>query len=537
MIPTLAYNMSAKLRLKTYDFCCQSQNFTLKVIGGEQPIYGRDLDANDWDKGNLTVATWNTTDYPGNDIFINLTVTPEQISKFYATQFRLVSNRDEQNIQPQSSEYISFYAGDSGGNEPRLEVTYYVNIVGIWGTIKQGGPQNEVLWHYRNASSNRAVIVLFGGEAYKKHVAIQGIDSPRFLGGEKSKEKGEFLYGLIEERFSILTLEYDDDWPSPQYAVRYEPGATWIENAAVWLLSNQSYENVFLFGFSAGGVAVAYEIQRDNATIYSGAVIASAPVDWDGHSNSSLYQTAHTANRTKVYTSFIAAENDTVADDPPIYTQMWRYCENMTIQHEWHNWTGGHDVFESTCADHLDETVTDVAVNWFSYIPVCAMKTKGDGHFYVPNIATDLLRIAFCFNLSHIGGLVGDQKGEASPYETIDVWPDGYVGIDDIIWIAEHFGNGEGDPNWHYMADVTADKYIGIDDITAASENFGIEGLYHYNLTYITITFNTDEEKSPGNDGFVAIPQNPNTTSFNVTLNGNPIGAIITFWCPSWVTQ
>lgn len=131
MVPTLAYNMSSKLKLKTYDFCCQSQNFTLKVIGGEQPIYGRDLDANDWDKGNLTVATWNTTNYPGDDIFINLTVTPEQINKFGPAQFRLVSNRDEQNIQPQSSEYISFYAGDSWENEPRLEVTYYVNIVEI----------------------------------------------------------------------------------------------------------------------------------------------------------------------------------------------------------------------------------------------------------------------------------------------------------------------------------------------------------------------------------------------------------------------
>jgi PKD repeat protein len=54
-----------------------------------------------------------------------------------------------------------------------------------------------------------------------------------------------------------------------------------------------------------------------------------------------------------------------------------------------------------------------------------------------------------------------------------DVNGDGYVGIDDIIYVAEHFGEDPSSPNWDPRCDVTGDNYIGIDDVIAVAEHFG----------------------------------------------------------------
>lgn len=47
---------------------------------------------------------------------------------------------------------------------------------------------------------------------------------------------------------------------------------------------------------------------------------------------------------------------------------------------------------------------------------ICALKTRTDGYFYVPYVATDLLKIEMLFNDSRI---IGDQTGGSSPYPTI----------------------------------------------------------------------------------------------------------------------
>ena len=54
-----------------------------------------------------------------------------------------------------------------------------------------------------------------------------------------------------------------------------------------------------------------------------------------------------------------------------------------------------------------------------------------------------------------------------------DVTGDGYVGIDDIVAVAEHFGTTPGDPNWNPIYDINNDNYVGIDDIVAVAEHFG----------------------------------------------------------------
>jgi PKD repeat protein len=54
-----------------------------------------------------------------------------------------------------------------------------------------------------------------------------------------------------------------------------------------------------------------------------------------------------------------------------------------------------------------------------------------------------------------------------------DINGDGYVGIDDIVIVAEKFGTQVGDPDWDPRCDVTGDDYVGIDDIVLVAEHFG----------------------------------------------------------------
>jgi hypothetical protein len=54
-----------------------------------------------------------------------------------------------------------------------------------------------------------------------------------------------------------------------------------------------------------------------------------------------------------------------------------------------------------------------------------------------------------------------------------DVTGDGYVGIDDIVEVADHFGQDPGHPEWNPKYDVTGDNYVGIDDIVEVAGHFG----------------------------------------------------------------
>ncbi len=54
-----------------------------------------------------------------------------------------------------------------------------------------------------------------------------------------------------------------------------------------------------------------------------------------------------------------------------------------------------------------------------------------------------------------------------------DVTGDNYVGIDDIVAVAENFGTDPTHPNWNHIYDINDDNYIGIDDIVSVAEHFG----------------------------------------------------------------
>jgi hypothetical protein len=166
-------------------------------------------------------------------------------------------------------------------------------------------------------------------------------------------------------------------------------------------------------------------------------------------------------------------------------------------------------------------------------IPVCALKgTTTDGNFYVPNatfVNATALKVEMLFNIAN---LTGDQNGGTSPYyPAIAEYPDGKVDGRDMLVISRAFNKYEGEVGWCYMADVVPNRHIDGRDLMTASRNFGyLDGGYFYDLSGVTIAFDTGDDETPDANGFGAIP--PNASSFNVTRNGTPIGAMITFYGP-----
>jgi subtilisin family serine protease len=157
-----------------------------------------------------------------------------------------------------------------------------------------------------------------------------------------------------------------------------------------------------------------------------------------------------------------------------------------------------------------------------------AMKTLTNGYFYMPNVATDLLKIEMLFdNLN----LTADQTGGTSPYATITNYPDGRIDIKDYVFIINKYGLKEGLEGWNYMADVVPDRKIDIKDQVTVTKYYGCHGTYPpLDLTGIAVIFNTSEVRTPDSYGFVEIPQD--ATSFTVKRYGNPIGAMVIFWEP-----
>ena len=341
-IPALSYNLSATLKLKTVRGT--DMDFNVSIMGGSQPIYKDTLNTSAWDKGTLELARWDTQNYPGEGVYVNITVPGIQINKVSKTQFELKSDREGTSPMLYTLESVQFYSGDSTGNEPKLEVAYYLDQQNI----------NGINWYYRNASRHDVVIVLFGGYTYFPYdfIKINCIDHIGWPTTEKTKEKIEFIDYLISSGFSVVTNKDD--------LVTYMAESSWVKDATMWLVENQSYNRVFVFGFSGGGVVVAKEIQKDYATRFSAAVITCALVDWDFKSNNSIYQSAHTASAAKVATCFPEGVDD------GFYHNMSNYYDNVIVQKEWHNWDGGHDFFSKTCRDHPNENASTVVINWYN---------------------------------------------------------------------------------------------------------------------------------------------------------------------------
>ena len=425
-IPAMAYNMSATLQLEA-GLLSSLVNFTVQVWGGNQPvcsgnltimdgtqpIYNDDLNADSWGSGRVQVAAWNTANYQSG-VYVNLTIPPNQINKVDSTEFELNSSRE--GTPPGGDEFVQFYGDNSTGNGPELEVSYCLDTVTI----------NGETWFYRNASTSKVVIVLFGAYWYEDHLEIRSID---WLGDlsyndrpEKDIGKIMFIDALIASGFSVYTPSCSSinpvDAPSQAigYVSNYKSDSTWVQDLTMDLMYNASYTQVYLFGFSGGGIVVGNEIQKDYAFRFSAAVMNCAVVDWS-IATGQIYHTAGTSSKARVATSFVENVNDTLSTLPPtiVYNQMLSYWGNETVQKEWHDWMGGHGDFftpNCTCLDPPYENDSVAVIGWFNaYHPP-----------NTPFIATGSQTIVANTGYSYSSGTV-DPNGQNVSYQFN--WGDG----------------------------------------------------------------------------------------------------------------
>lgn len=335
---------SAVLKLKTSGDS-SLQDFIMNVLGGAQPIYGSSLEADDWGCGSTEVATWSSAYYPGTGIYVNITIPTDQVNKQGRTQFELKSNREGQAPQSMTPEYVAFYSAEPEGNEPQLEIMWNVTQINVVG---QG-------WFCFNSTSKKAAILLFGGSAY-------GNDE---FGIIVKPYTHQAELELIEALIDDLYVNGFDIYTNIEQLRYKTANQDQVYNLAMYLL-NRGYSHLFLYGHSAGGMVVAYEIQKNYSSIYSAAIIASALVDC-GHGP--MHHSAQTADKVKTCTSFICGINDTAPEycgfKINIYAQLSTYFNNTYVHKEWHTWNSGHSIYGHECLTHPCETLSEAMINWY----------------------------------------------------------------------------------------------------------------------------------------------------------------------------
>jgi len=406
------------------------------VMGGVQPIYGSSLETNDWDCGTLQVANWSSTLYPGNYVYINITIPTDQINKTGRTQFELKSNREGiQPCGPDKAEYIIFQS-DVTGVPPMLEITWLPNNFRYV----------DQYWYYWNSTGrDKLAIVLFGG--YCDTLPPGNLQVWDLFCQDPQGDKEKLVCDLHLNGYDVLSPWHDQYYTNRTYyrGPGPEDFPDWLYNATVWA-HQKGYHYLYLFGFSAGGVAVAYEIQKDYATVFSAAIVASAPVNL-GPQAGFLYRSAENASKVKTCTSFIAGKDDFICGD--IYNQTSIYFHNTNAHKDWHKWDNGHDIFAHMCLTHPNETVSDAVIAWYN------------------KHSTPLRNPSFEDRLRDVWGTADwetpydgwrELKGDINGDCIVDIGDITKIGL---IWLSE-----VGDRNYDWRCDLNGDGIIDIGDGT-----------------------------------------------------------------------
>jgi hypothetical protein len=167
--------------------------------------------------------------------------------------------------------------------------------------------------------------------------------------------------------------------------------------------------------------------------------------------------------------------------------------------------------------------------------PLFAMKTLVNGNFYKPNVTVPFMKIEEWFTNSSAEGDQVETSVVGYPF----TFPNGVVGLTDLVALALAYGTHEGGPKWSYQEDIVPDRNVDLGDLTVLAHNYGKGGSWYSTvLSGIYISFNfADGSKLtewPDSNGFVAVPWN--CTGWTVyQQHGWPwpdttVGAFITFW-------
>ena len=122
----------------------------------------------------------------------------------------------------------------------------------------------------------------------------------------------------------------------------------------------------------------------------------------------------------------------------------------------------------------------DVALNFTIDEPVSWIGYSLDGTANV-TITGNVTLMSLSYGPHNVIVYANDTSGNMGSSITVhftvtfrtDLSMDGYVGIDDLTYIAEHFGESPGRPRWDPTCELSGDNYIGIDDILLVARDFG----------------------------------------------------------------
>jgi len=190
-------------------------------------------------------------------------------------------------------------------------------------------------WWLWQTSSNKIIIMFFGGGATIDKTPYVWLNPLYRDDIEKtySRQRENLVLNLQGAGFNVL---------SNATIFTYNSTSNWLKNTAEEL-AKLGYQ-VYLFGFSAGGVTVAYEIQKSYANIYKAAVVAAGILEWEEGKTEPIFHSVETAEKTNTNLLLISPTEDVNS-----YVPMKKYYEkakNTSFNVELVEWEDGHDVFK-----------------------------------------------------------------------------------------------------------------------------------------------------------------------------------------------
>ncbi len=163
------------------------------------------------------------------------------------------------------------------------------------------------LWQPSTGHRTQVVAVLYGGAMLDSRCPNTYNLYTKTYDVASSNEQA-WVSELYNYGFDVVAIKTGSNYPGFEC---YVAGNTWVRDLINTLHSTYSYSKVSLFGHSAGGIIVGYEIEQ--RTNINGAVFVSAPVN---HYPNPLFQSAQNAKNVKTNVRLQWGSGDPYSLDP-----------------------------------------------------------------------------------------------------------------------------------------------------------------------------------------------------------------------------
>ncbi len=203
-------------------------------------------------------------------------------------------------------------------------------------------------WH--TTGRTQVVVVLYGGAMldyrcpYTYNVWTKTYHSLLTSDNERG-----WVTELNNYGFDVVAIETGSDSSIPTMQC-YSKEMSWVRNLINYLHGTYGYSKVSLFGHSAGGIIVAYEIEQ--RTNINGAVFVSAPVN---HYSDPLFQSAQNARNIKTNVRLQWGTSDPYNLDP----EMTLYYNNAQ--------SSGHTVQRDYITGNMHDNYFNPTSPWTTY--------------------------------------------------------------------------------------------------------------------------------------------------------------------------